>query len=116
VSRENDKKWIWVVSPIKSNDGEIRIQGYTRLRKMKLACTPANGYIDFKTYGSKVNRIYKFNDNKPIDIDIDGGDGIYFEEPTVDETDGLYKQPTLISEPLTHFGKQWTFNAEKQVY
>ena len=116
MSREIDKKRIWVVSPIIRDDGEVVVSGYTRKREMRIYCVPANGYIDNITFGDRVNRIYKFNDNKPIDVAINGGDGIYFEEPEADETDGLYKNPTLITSPLTHFGKQWTFTAELQVY
>lgn len=116
MSRQGDKKHIWIVSPIRIDDGEIRITGYTRLRETDIMCVPASGYVDAVTYGEKVNRIYKFNDNKPIDIAEDGGDGIYFEEPIVDEEDGLYKNPTLISNPLTHFGKQYNFTAEKKYY
>jgi hypothetical protein len=115
MARTNDKRNIWIVSPIKSDDGEIRITGYTRLRKINIHCVPATGYIDYKTYGEKINRIYKFSSNAPIDIDYDGGDGIYFDEPQVDEKDGLYKNPPYISKPLTHFGKQYIFEAEKQV-
>lgn len=116
MSRLADKRDIWVVSPVINNDGEIKIVGYTRLRKINIYCVPANGYIDSKIYGNKLDRTYKFNDTKPIDIAYNGGDGIYFEKPIVDEKDGMYKKPPFISLPLTHFGKQYMFNAEMQVY
>lgn len=112
MPRVRDKIKIWVVSPIKSDDGEIRNSGYTRLRSFYINCVPANGYINSIKYGEKLSKVYSFSDNKPIDIALNGGDGIYFEKPKVDEKDGLYKKPTLISKPLNSYGKVYKFDAE----
>lgn len=117
MSRVGDKKSIWVVSPMVIDDGEKKIDGYTRLRKLTLACVPETRRISSIDYGRRLTGNYNFNDNKPIDIAENGGDGIYFEEPQepTEDDKGMYKNPPYISTPVTHFGKQWQFTAEKVV-
>lgn len=114
MGRFLDEKTIWIASPIIKDDGEISIIGYTNLREETLCAVPANGYLDIQAYGDRYSRIMKFSSNREIDVSTKGNDGIWFEKPEANEQ-GFYENPEYISTPLNHFGKVWTFTAERQI-
>lgn len=113
----NDKKTIYVVKPNVIDDmGNKAINGYKDLQVYKnVLCVPANSQEDIAIYGSEISSIIKFHSNKILDVSVDGGDGIYFDKPTVDEN-GLYQQPPYISTPRITFRNECLFDGKKQVY
>lgn len=117
MARVADKRDVWAVSPIVIDDGEKKISGYTRLRKLTLICVPEVVRISSIEYGKRLTGNYSMNDDKPVDVAENGGDGIYFEEPKepTEEDMGMYKNPPFITTPVTHIGKQWKFTAQRVV-
>lgn len=112
-----DKRTIYVVDPVVVDDfGNKVIKGYNNLKKYDFVlCVPANSENDIATYGNEVSTIMKFQCNFDIDVLIDGGNGIYFEEPIADD-EGLYQEPTYITKPLTVFNSTRLFDGQKQTY
>lgn len=112
MSRQQDKKQVYIVSPIYGDDfGNKKIIGYENLRNEYLICVPATSELDVTIYGDRLNKVLKFSNSNPIDINEKGGDGIFFNIPEQDEN-GYYQNPEYISKPLLHFGKVWQFDAE----
>ncbi len=114
MSRIADMRTIWIASPEVEDDGELTVIGYKRLRSETLCCVPASGYRDTQIYGDKTSRTLKFSANQEIDISEDGNDGIWLSKPRAN-SNGLYENPEYISSPLNHFGKIWSFDAQKRV-
>lgn len=116
MSRENDKKTVYIVSPVYGNDfGNKKIIGYENLRTEKLVCVPSSSDLDVAIYGENITDVLKFSNSKSIDINENGGDGIYFSEPEVDD-DGYYQKPEYISKPLKHVGKMYQFDGKLKKY
>lgn len=113
MSRKNDRKVVYFATPVYQDDfGNNRIVGYDTLRAIEIMYVPATSDSDIAVYGDRINRIIKFSTSTKIDVNEDGGDGVYLEEPTIGE-DGYYHDPEYITKPISHFGKVWSFDAEK---
>lgn len=112
-----DTRTIYVVDPKYIDDyGNIAIIGYENLRKYDFVlCVPAYSESDIAIYGSEITSIMKFQANFDIDVMVDGGNGIFFEEPIADD-DGLFHNPPFITKPLLSFHNLRQFDGKKQVY
>ena len=113
MSRFCDRQTVYIATPEYGDDyGNKKIIGYKNLRKLDLMYVPATSDSDITIYGDNVSRIIKFTSSVPVDVNANGRDGIFLSEPTLGE-DGYYHDPDYISKPVSHFGKVWNFDAEK---
>ncbi len=90
-------------------DGYVDLKSFTEVYNVPASSSNTN---DINLYGEKINSIFKFKADYILDIDPDGGSGLWFSEPTPNE-DGVYENPEYITNPITFTKRKTLFDATK---